>query len=260
MPKTKAIILDLDGTVYRGKQVIEGVPETIEAIRKLGIRIFFVSNASTKTREEQAEKLRKMGINCNNEEMYNSAYVTADYLKKNHPKSKVFCISAGGLAREIKTAGLEIVEDDSANVVATGLDHKVNYEKLSIAFRAIRKGAVFVTSNLDRMYPTEKDFLPGSGAIVAFLEYGTQKKTIALGKPEPYMFQSILDNNKLEKAEVLVVGDNYNTDILAAKNLGIKSALVLTGITKKEHIKGLSDRDKPDHVIERFADLLTILQ
>src|SRR3989344_400877 len=93
----KAILLDLDGTVYRGNEVIEGVPETIAKLRKQGMKIFFISNASMKTREEQMEKLRSMGIDCELNEIYNTAFATAGYIKKNYPNAKVYVISEGGL-------------------------------------------------------------------------------------------------------------------------------------------------------------------
>ncbi len=255
MPKIKAILLDLDGTVYHDSQVIEGVPQAISAIRKKGIKIFFISNASMRTREEQATKLKKMEIECSIEEMYNTAYATASYIKHHHPNASVYVISEGGLKKEIETLGINVIDNENADVVATGLDPDITFEKLVKAFRAVYNGAIFITSNADRIYPTEKGLLPGSGCIAAFLEYGTRKKPIVIGKPSPHLIEAVLEDNDLKKDEVLIVGDNYETDLRAAKKLKIKCALVLSGITKKEEVDALPKKARPDFILKSAAEL-----
>jgi len=256
----KAILLDLDGTVYRGNEVIEGVPETIAKLRKQGMKIFFISNASMKTREEQMEKLRSMGIDCELNEIYNTAFATAGYIKKNYPDARVYVISEGGLKKEIEKAGIAVIDNENANVVAIGLDTKLTFEKLATALRAILDGAEFIASNVDRVYPTERGWLPGSGTIAAFLEYGTKKKPIVIGKPEPHLIRAVLENEKLKKNEVLIVGDNYETDLKAAKEMKMECALVLTGLTKKKDVDKLPKTERPDFVLARLADLPANLQ
>ncbi|MBS3068588.1 HAD-IIA family hydrolase [Candidatus Micrarchaeota archaeon] len=255
----KAILLDLDGTVYRGSRVIAGVPQAIAEVRKRGMKIFFISNASMRTRGEQAEKLKKMGIVCDIREMYNTAYATASYIKHHHPNSSIYVISEGGLKKEIELLGLKTTESENADVVATGLDPDINFEKLVKAFRAIYNGAIFITSNADRIYPTEKGLLPGSGCIAAFLEYGTRKKPIIIGKPSPHLIEAILDDNNLKRSEVLIVGDNYETDLHAAKKMKIKCALVLSGITKKEEIDKIPKKDRPDFILKSAAELPNLI-
>lgn len=251
----KAIILDLDGTVYRGNQVIKGVPEAIEQLRTKGIKVCFLSNASMKTRKQQAEKLKSMGISCSVKEMYNTAYATAVYLKRHHPKAKVLVVSEGGMQDELEARGLTVKWSEHADVVATGLDTKLTFEKLTMALRAIKNGAVFIASNVDRVYPVESGLLPGSGTIAAFLEYGTRKKPIVIGKPEPHLFEAVLRDHKLKKNEVLVVGDSCETDIAAAKGMKMKCALVLTGLTKKSDLKKMKKKNRPDFVLKSAAEL-----
>jgi len=259
----KAVLLDLDGTVYRGKEVIEGVPQAIREVRKLGIRVFFISNASMRTRKEQIEKLQNMGIPCKLNDVYNTAYATAEYIKKNYPRAKVYVISEGGLRKEIELAGIKTTANEKdgehADIVATGLDTKINLKKLTTALRAIINDAVFIASNLDRIYPTEKGVLPGTGTIAAFIEYGTRKKPIVIGKPEPHLIKAVLANAKLKKKEVLFIGDNYETDLKAAKVMNIKCALVLTGVTKKSQIAQLSKKDRPEFVLNSAAEMRKIL-
>ena len=255
----KAIILDLDGRVYTGNKVIPGVSKTIKQLRAKGIKIFFLSNASMKTRKQQAEKLQVMGINCKITEMYNTAYATASYIKHHHPKSTVYVVSEGGLQQELKAVGLKLAANEHATIVATGLDTKITFEKLTTALRAIRNGAKFIASNVDRVYPTEKGILPGSGTIAAFLEYGTGKKPVVIGKPEPYMVEAVMKENKIKKKDLLIVGDNYETDLRAAKRMKIKCALVLTGLTKQKDVRKMKKKDKPDFVLKSVVELPSFL-
>lgn len=255
----KGIIIDLDGTVYRGNQVIQNVPETIIKLRKAGLKIFFLSNASMKTRKEQAEKLKGMGIACEISEMYNSAYATASYIKKYYYEKSIYVISEGGLQQELEAKGLRLEDGENAGIVAVGLDTKLTFEKLVTGLRAIRKGALFIASNVDRIYPTEKGILPGSGTVAAFLEYGTGKKPIVIGKPELHLIEAVLEENKLKNSEVLIVGDNYETDILVAKKAKMASVLVLTGITKRKDIEKLPKAKQPDYIIDNLTEVLGII-
>lgn len=256
----KAILLDLDGTVYRGAQAITGVADTIATLRKKGLKLFFISNASIRTREEQAEKLRTMGIECETGEVYNTAYVTAVYIKKKYPNAVVYVITEGGLDKELARLGIRMTDTKKAGVVAVGLDFHLTFEKITKAVNAIYSGAVFIASNKDRVYPVENGILPGSGTIVAALEYATGRRSINLGKPNPHMIRMILKEHELKKGEALIVGDNYETDLRAARKLCIKCALVLTGLTKKSDIEKLPKKEKPDFVLESAAELWSILQ
>ncbi|MDO8553650.1 MAG: HAD-IIA family hydrolase, partial [Candidatus Micrarchaeota archaeon] len=258
----------LDGTVYRGNQVISGVPEAIEQLRKRGIKIFFLSNASMKTRMQQAEKLQNMGIACTIKEMYNSAYATASYIAYHHPKATVHVVSEGGLQNELEAfcrrsaqsrTGLKVVTSENADIVAIGMDTKITFEKLITPLRAIINGAVFIASNVDRIYPTEKGILPGSGTIAAFLEYGSGKKPIVIGKPESPIIEAVLKDNNLKRSEVLIVGDGLETDLKVAKRMKMKCALVLTGLAKMSDVKKLKKNDKPDFVLESVVELPKVL-
>ena len=252
----KAIFLDLDGTVYTGSKAINGARETIRKLQEK-YAVFFVSNASMRTRTEQAQKLKTMGIHCKVDHMYNTAYATANYIKRNFPHAKVLVLSEGGLQKELKQLRIVITNNECAAIVATGLDTKLTFKKLTTALRALLNGAIFIASNVDRRYPTEKGILPGSGTIAAFLEYGSEKKPMVIGKPNAYLFESILKEHRLKSSEVLVVGDNYETDICGAHNLKIKSVLVLSGLAKKQDIKKW--KVKPDYVIRSIMDLSELL-
>ncbi len=255
----KAVLLDLDGTLFLGRTAIPGAAKALEAIRASGVRVFFLTNASTRSRQSIVGKLEGMGIRASEAEVFGSAYMVADYIAMKCPGRAVFCISEGGLQDELRARGIGIVEDDSAGVVAVGLDRKLTYEKLAIAFRAISKGALFVASNDDPRYPVEDGFLPGAGAMVAAVERSTGKRPVVLGKPNRYGVEMLIRENGLGKKELLVVGDQLDTDVLIGKKNGIRSVLVLTGVTKKSDLKKMKKNEKPDYVIDSIVQLPALL-
>ncbi len=254
-----AVLLDLDGTLFRGKTAIPGAEQALEKIRSMGISVFFLTNASTRTRQGVVDKLKGMGLHARKEEMFNSGFATADYIASKHPGKTVFCLSEGGVQDELREKGIEVVENENADIVVVGLDRKLNYENLSIAFRAIWKGALFLATNDDATFPTENGLYPGSGAMVAAVEKSTGKKPLIIGKPYKYGIELLLREHKIKKSEAMIVGDRIETDILAGKKNGLKSVLVLTGVTTEKDLEGLKKEEKPDYVISTIAELPKLL-
>jgi len=254
----RAILLDLDGTIYKGKTAIEGANVVLDLLREKGMMIFFVTNAATRSRVGVVEKLRGMGIHAEEKEMYCTTYAAARYITGNFGGKTVFCIGEQGMKDEFRRHGISIVEDDSAGIVVVGLDRTINYEKLSAGYRAIAKGAGFIATNCDVVYPVEDGYLPGAGALVAAMESCTGKKPFVIGKPETYFVELIREEEKLGKDEMIVVGDRAETDIMFAKNAGIKSVLVLTGVVRKEEIEKMEER--ADYVIDSIRDLPSLLE
>jgi len=252
----KAIIFDLDGTLYRGKTVILGAVEKVAELRKAGKKVFFLTNAATKSRTDVAAKLSGMGFDARKEEVVCGAYLLARYIAQNHRGKKVFVVGERGIFDEFMEAGVATTAGEDADVVAVGLDRTFTYDKLCRAHINLRKGALFLASNNDHVYPTEQGDLPGAGSIVAAIEFASGKKPHIIGKPNPYALELLMKENRLKCDEVLMVGDRPDIDIAFAKNCGIKSALVLTGTTKKEEMeKKGKDGRKPDYVLASVADL-----
>jgi len=254
----KAVLLDLDGTVYKGKSAIEGAKETIETLRANGVKIFYVTNASTNSRENRAGIIKKFGIGAEKEEIYSSAYASAKHVKDSYPGKSVFVVCEGGIQDEMRKMGIKVVEDTCADIVVVGLDRKLSYEKLSIAFRAILNGAVFIATNEDATYPVEDGFMPGAGALVAFISKATGKKPLVMGKPNTYLIELIMKEREFKREEMLIVGDRLETDILAGKRAGVKTALVLTGVATKEEAEKLEKEKRPDYIMESVKDILTL--
>jgi len=250
------LLIDLDGTLIRGKTAIPGAPETIKKLRKMRKKIFFITNASMNDRNGVLKILKNVGIEAEKDEVFTSSYATAEYISQNHPNAKVYCITEGGIKKELKEKGIETVKEN-ADVVAVGLDRKFDYEKLKTAKRAIDKGAVFVASNRDRNYPVENEFLPGAGTMVAAIKYCTKKEPVVVGKPEPFSADAIAKKYKIKKEEMMLVGDNLETEGVMAEKTGIKFAFVLGGVSKKEDME--KAREKPDFVLNSISELTNLL-
>lgn len=245
----KAVIFDLDGTLYIGKKAIPGAEKKVKELRSKGVKTLFLTNAATRSRKGVAEKLQKMGIGVSEDEVYCTSYFVARYISENHPEERVMVIGESGLFEELKKAGVETVKKN-CDIVTIGLDREFSYQKLADALRELNEGAILVSSNHDYTFPVENGMMPGTGSLVAAVEAASGKRAYVVGKPNTYGFDLIKKENRLRKNEVIIVGDRLDTDITFAKKCGIKSALVLTGVTKKEDIKKI----KPDYVFDSIVE------
>ncbi len=247
----KTAIFDLDGTLILGKTPVPGAAEALEKLRLAGVRVFFLTNAGTRSREGVAHKLDNMGLQAVKEEVYCGSYLVARYIAQNHHGKKAFVVGEHGMNEELKAAGVKVAED--AEIVAVCLDRHVTYEKLAKAHKLLKKGAHFIASNKDHTFPTEHGSMPGAGCIVSALEFSSKKAAYVVGKPNPFAFEIMQNELGLNPEETVMVGDRLDTDIMFAKNAGIKSALVLTGISKKDEIK--EKKIEPDFVFASVAEL-----
>ncbi len=236
--KYAGYLIDLDGTMYNGNEKIEEAANFIERLREENKPFLFLTNNSTANPTDVSAKLKRVSnVIAYPEEVYTSTKATINYLHKNDAK-RVFVIGEVGLIEGIKQAGFELV-DSQADAVVVGLDTQVTYQKLETATLLIREGAQFIGTNPDSNMPTERGLVPGNGALLGFLEVSTGKRPTVIGKPEAIIMDGALKTLGLSKDEVLMVGDNYTTDIQAGIRNEIDTLLVLTGFTKKEHVPNL---------------------
>ncbi len=255
----KLVILDLDGVVYIGNKLIPSADKVIEKLKKNGITVVYLTNSCTRSRRARAEKLHELGIRANEYEIYATSYALAKYISENYPKSKqnIFYIGGNGIEEELTKKGIAVVPAEKANIVVVGLDRSVTYSKFTTAFNAIMHGADFIATNIDQTFPVENGLMPGAGALVNFLSYATGKKPKVIGKPETYMLEMIAKELGISKNEMLIVGDRIETDIALGKKVGAKTALVLSGVSKKEDLEKLKNSEIPDYVLDSIADLAT---
>lgn len=248
-------LIDLDGTMYNGNEKIQEAAAFVERLRKMEKPFLFLTNNSTSSPYDVSDKLKEVSdVTAYPDEIYTSTKATIAYLKKNNAK-KVFVIGESGLKDALTDAGFELTTTGADHVVV-GLDRKVNYEKFETATLLIKAGAKFIATNPDTNIPTEKGLVPGNGALVGFLETSTQTIATVIGKPEATIMEAALEELSLSKEEVLMVGDNYTTDIQAGIQNDIDTLLVLTGFTAPEDVAELPV--SPTHIVENldFWDIL----
>lgn len=242
----KGYLIDLDGTMYKGKESIKEAPGFIRRLKDSQVPYLFLTNNSTSTPEEVAIRLKaQFNIPAKPEEVYTSSLAAADYVKS-LKGNRVYVVGEKGLKHALTEAGCDLVEDDIDHVVV-GLDTQLTYEKCVTASLAIQNGASFIATNKDTNLPNERGLVPGAGSIVALIEKSTRVKPVFVGKPESFIMESALDRLNLAKKDVLMVGDNYETDILAGINNGVDTLLVLTGFTQKEDLTIVANQ--PTHVV-----------
>lgn len=247
----KGYLIDLDGTMYKGAQPIPEAPRFVKRLREANKPFLFLTNNSTSSPKEVAKKLNEtFEVEAYVEEIYTSSLATADYLKT-LGGSSVYIIGEKGLMEAVKNAGFVIDEEEPDHVVV-GLDRKVTYEKFEKATLAIHKGATFVATNKDTNLPTERGMVPGAGSLVALLEKATRVEPTFVGKPETIIMDEAMKKINLNKEDVLMVGDNYETDILAGINNDIDTLLVFTGFTSKADLELVEVL--PTHTIQTLDD------
>jgi len=247
------LIIDMDGVLYRGAEMIPGTPEFLGFLRERGIGFVLATNNATRTPQQFAAKLAGMGVEVEAAEILTSSQATAGYLSGIAPPgTRVFVVGMDGLRTALREAGLDLVEEDPDYVVA-GMDFSICYERLAQATLHIRAGAGFIGTNGDLTFPSERGIVPGAGALLALLEAATGVKPHLIGKPETAMMEQAMQRLGAARNTTAALGDRLETDILAGQRAGICTLLVLSGVTDR-HILARSEI-QPDLVFEDVGDL-----
>jgi len=262
--KINSLAIDFDGVVFRGDTPVKGVPSALSKLRSAGVKLFFLTNNSSKSRADYARKLSKMGIKTSPEDIFTSAYGASLYLaaKKGKKKLKILAIGEVGLKTELKRAGFSLVNSvgwggDKVDYVVVGVDRKFTYAKLHSAQNALLNGAKFIACNTDPTWPIEKGFIPGSGSLVSAISVASngKKPEIVIGKPNTYLLSLIQKKANCKKSELAMVDDRLDTGIAVANKFGITSILVLTGATSKQEGKRARGKFKPKITLNSLADV-----
>ncbi len=253
------LILDLDGVIWVGERPIAEALEAVKKLRTLGKKMLFVTNNSTRSRRDYEKRLRDLGLEVDINEIMNSGYATALLLKERYGGGRTYIVGEKGLVEELEGQGLQVISreecwDNGADFVVVGMDRGFNYWKIATAMRAIRQGALFIATNADKTFPSEKGLLPGAGTMVAAISTASGKKPdIIVGKPNAHIFEIALKKMNLRREEVLVIGDRIDTDIEGAYKAGIKSLLILTGVTSREEVE--KSEIKPNFILNSMKEL-----
>lgn len=250
----RALLLDLDGVIYRGHTALAGAADLFAWLRARGIPWRLLTNNATMTPSQFQAKLRAMGIAVPRETILTSSLAAAAYVRaEGGPGARVLVVGERGLREALRGAGCLLVDDAPAYVVA-GLDRSLRYQRLAAACLAIRAGARFVGTNADPALPTEAGLMPGAGAIQAAIVTCTGVAPRIIGKPQPTMLEQALAELGVAPTDTLMVGDSLLTDIAGGRAAGVPTALVLTGVTRRPELEAAPLQ--PDAVYEDLPALL----
>ncbi len=246
-------LIDMDGVMYRGEELIPGADEFISSLRQQEIPFLFLTNNSQRTRRDVVTRLRRMGINVEEEHIFTCAMATARFLASQKPHGTAFVIGEGGLLHALHRNGYAIVDRDPDYVVV-GEGRALNFEMLETAVRMIQGGARLIATNIDRSCPTQHGLRPGCGAIVSMIEEATGQKAFSVGKPSPVMMRAARKELGLTAAETTMIGDTMETDIIGGIQMGYRTVLVLTGGTSLGDLGNYAYQ--PDVIVDSIADLI----
>jgi 4-nitrophenyl phosphatase len=258
----RGLLIDLDGVVYTGRDSIPGAAAFLAEAHRRGLRFLLVTNNSTTSPELVAERLRTMRIEVRPEEILTSAQAAVAYVRAHAaPGARLRIIGEAGLKQAAEEEGFVIVEDgeSAADWVIAGLDRAFTYEKLTGATRSIMRGARFVATNADALLPIEGgQVAPGAGTIIAAIQTATAVEPIVVGKPEPGLFEHGLRRlGGLAPHEVAMVGDRLDTDVVGGGRVGLRTVLVLSGVTTAA--EAAVSPIQPDAVVPNLAGVADLL-
>lgn len=233
----KALILDMDGVLWKSDAPIGDLPSIFRRIEARGLKYVFATNNGRMTPEQYVEKLAKLGVEADPQQVVTSALGLAHMLAQKFPSgTKVFMIGEDGVYHALQENGfdvLPVVDAQDAQVVVMGLDRSVTFDKMREATLLVRRGIPFYGTNPDKTFPTPRGEIPGAGAWISVITTATDIEPIYAGKPYPYMMELSLEILGTMKEETLVVGDRLETDIAAGQAVGCPTALVLSGVATK---------------------------
>jgi 4-nitrophenyl phosphatase len=240
----KALILDMDGVLWRGEQPIGDLLAVFSRIASLDLLAALATNNATLSARQYLQKLANFGVHLQPEQIVNSSQAAAHYLARRFPHGgAVYVVGEAGLVDTLAEQGFISQDSDGKPkpagerqilAVVVGLDRSLDYHKLTAAARLVRAGAMFIGTNPDRTYPAPDGLVPGAGAILAAIEAATDVPPVIVGKPSPEMYTVALQRMGVKPGDALVVGDRLETDIVGGQQLGCRTALVLSGVTPVE--------------------------
>lgn len=259
-PSIKALILDMDGVLWRDKEPIGDLPAIFETIAARGLKVTLATNNSTRTPEDYVRELEDFGVKLDISQALNSSLALAALLREKFPEGRdIYVVGMNGVIEAVEAQGFRVFTGknipDNPLAVAVGMDWDLNYEKIAEAALLIQGGAPFYATNPDKTFPTPRGLLPGIGTLLSAITTASLGvEPIIAGKPQPYLFNLAMERMGVSPAETLVVGDRVETDILGGQNAGCKTALVLSGVTSRE--AGEAWKPKVDLIVEDLRELV----
>jgi len=248
----KAYVLDMDGVLYRGNQLIPGAKEFIERLQSGGHRFLFLTNNSQRTPLDFQRKLERMGLDVGEEHYFTSGMATAAFLASQKPGGSAFVIGEAGLTHALYQVGYSLTDVDPDYVVL-GDTPSYDFAKIVHAVKLVLGGARFIATNPDVTGPQEEGIHPACGALAAPIERATGRQAFYIGKPNPLMMREALRRLDSHAEDSVMIGDRMDTDILSGLGAGMHTVLVLTGVTSRDDLERYSYQ--PNRVVATLHDL-----
>ncbi len=234
----KALILDMDGVIWKSDAPIGDLPTIFQQVRECGLKFVFATNNGTKTPGEYQTKLADLGVRVDESQIVTSAMGAAHMLaQKFPPGTKGFMIGEAGIREALAEKGFDMVTTENAQEAkffVIGIDRDITFDKMREATLLVRRGIPFYATNPDKTFPTPRGEIPGAGAWISVITTATGVEPMYAGKPFPFMMELSLERLGSKNEETLVVGDRLETDIAAGQAVGCPCALVLSGVSTRE--------------------------
>lgn len=257
----KCFLLDMDGTIYLGNRLIDGADIFLKELQNRNIRYIFLTNNSSKNKNEYLKKLKNMGIDVEIDNIFTSGEATTIYLNKLKKGANIFLLGTKALEDEFINAGFNLVKEREKDVdfVVLGFDTTLTYEKIWIACEYIAEGKKFIATHPDFNCPLDGGkFMPDTGSMIELIKASTGKSPLVIGKPNRYIIDAILEKYSLKKEELVIVGDRLYTDIRTGIDNNITSILVMSGETDEKMVK--NTEYIPDYIFNSVKEIAEILK
>lgn len=248
----KAFICDMDGVIYHGDRLLDGVPAFVKWLQAENKQFIFLTNSSERAPKELQQKLWRMGLDVDESHFYTSALATASFLKHQSPGCSVYVIGEPGLVGALYDAGMSM-NDVSPDYVVFGETRAYGYEKVERAIRLVLGGAKLIATNPDVTAPSENGIIPACRALVAPIELATGRNAYYIGKPNPLMMRHAMKRLGTNVRETVIVGDRMDTDVLSGLEAGVETTLVLSGVTTRKMLVKFSYQ--PDYILSGVGDI-----
>lgn len=248
-------LLDMDGTVYIGDRLFSGIKELLQELKRRNKQIVFITNNSSRGKEDYVKKLRRLGVEVNKDDFYTSVDATVEVLKREQNGKTVYVQGTKSFIKELKNKGIKVVtkEREEIDCVVVGFDTELTHEKLLTTCKVLKKDLPYYATNPDWVCPTEFGYVPDCGSMCYGIEKATGRKPKFIGKPNPFIVLEAIKKFGATMEETVVVGDRIYTDIMAGINAKVQTLLVLSGESTVNDYE--RSEDKPDFVLENLAQV-----